>query len=385
MANYIIFEIAETGRVVKVHRDDWLQFKTGDSFLQSIDKDRYANYFEALSNANKTEGRAIQEIKFLPGNKIAGSFFITIYRQNKQLLLIGASSPEKLDSVWNEFQNDSDHSTPVGASVTTPGSYAEYNKALNKLSEVNNEMATLQRELNQKNMLLEQANADLESFSYAVSHDLHAPVRGIIGFSELLEKKAFDKLDPDSQKLLIIIKENAIRMRELIKDLLQFSKMSKQGLVLLPVCTQKLVEQVVKDVLQLNPGRNIDWNIHDLADTPGDEKMLYQVWINLISNAVKYSQKKETALIEICSYEKDKELVFYVKDNGAGFDNTYKNKLFKVFQRLHGNKDFEGTGIGLANVHKIVTKHGGRVWAEGEVGKGAAFYFSLPVKPTGKG
>jgi len=381
MSATFILEITGNAGIVKIHRDDLLIFKPGTSLLQYVYKTSYARFFAALSNAKKTGGTAPHEINFIISETETPAFFICMHQHNQQQFIAGSSSPAALDDCWNQFTNNPDISTQGDSFFSlTPTSYAKYNKALNELSKVNNEMTTLQRELNQKNKLLETANADLESFSFAVSHDLHAPVRGIIGFAELLEKKTKGRLEPETEKILGYIHENAIRMRELIKDLLNFSKLSKQSLEHKPVCSEKLVEEVVRDVMQLNTGRNIQWNIHDLADTEGDEKMLYQVWINFISNAVKYSQKRELAIIEISSTTTKEETVFYVKDNGAGFNEKYKAKLFQVFQRLHNYSDFEGTGIGLANVHKIVTKHGGRVWAEGEVDKGASFYFSMPVK-----
>lgn len=226
---------------------------------------------------------------------------------------------------------------------------------------------------------LESVNKELEAFSYSVSHDLRAPLRGIVGFTEMLEEKYTQKLDTEANRITSIIKSNTLKMGVLIDDLLAFSRMSRQEIVKANIPTATLVNEIVREV-DAQPG-HITWKIHSLPDSFGDIKTIRQVWVNLIANAKKYSSKSASPQIEIgCLAQSAVQTVFYVKDNGVGFDSKYKMKLFKVFQRLHGNDEFEGTGVGLAIVHKIISKHGGKVWAEAEKNEGAVFYFTLPAK-----
>jgi two-component system, sensor histidine kinase and response regulator len=230
----------------------------------------------------------------------------------------------------------------------------------------------------QKNLTqLETMNKELEAFSYSVSHDLRAPLRSIIGYSKILEEDCMDKLDAGAKRTLGIIQQNASRMNDLIEDLLEFSKLGKKELHKSEINIHELVQRTVNEISDSNPHKaNI--KLTSLPIAYADHKLLTQVWVNLISNAIKYSAKKENPVVEIGSHEKDNEIIYYVKDNGAGFNMEYSDRLFNVFQRLHRLEEFEGTGVGLALVHRIINKHGGRVWAEGKVNEGAIFYFSLP-------
>ncbi len=246
------------------------------------------------------------------------------------------------------------------------------------------EIQKLNEELEQKVITrteqLRKTNEELEAFSYSVSHDLRAPLRAIIGFSAILQEDYIDKLDDEAKRITGVIINNTKKMGQLIDDLLTFSRMGRQEILKTNINTGELVNEIVEDINKKeNNKKKIKWLIHELPPTKGDINILRQVWINLISNAAKYSAKVPVQNIEIGSFMQDDENVFFVKDNGVGFDEKYKNKLFKVFQRLHSADEFDGTGIGLAIVEKIISKHGGKVWAEGEINKGASFYFSLPV------
>jgi PAS domain S-box-containing protein len=224
---------------------------------------------------------------------------------------------------------------------------------------------------------LKKTNEELEAFSYSVSHDLRAPLRAIVGFTAILEEDYGNKLDAEAKRITGVIKSNTIKMGNLIDDLLTFSRMGRQDIIKTSVDNNRLVKEIIDNTG--NSYKNIEWVVSSLPCVNADLNTLRQVWINLISNAEKYTVKAIQPKIEIGSFHKDKQTVFFVKDNGVGFDEKYKDKLFRVFQRLHSADEFEGTGIGLAIVDKIISKYGGKVWAEAALNKGASFYFSLPA------
>jgi light-regulated signal transduction histidine kinase (bacteriophytochrome) len=226
---------------------------------------------------------------------------------------------------------------------------------------------------------LEAKNKELEAFAYSVSHDLRAPLRHIDGFIELLQKKTETAPDEQGRHYLDLISDSAKKMGALIDDLLSFSRMGRQEMLLKPVGMGPLVHGIIRELVPDTAGRRIDWRIGHLPVVEGDAAMLRMTMDNLISNAIKFTRPRQQAKIEIGSQPgQNGEAVIFVRDNGVGFDMAYAHKLFGVFQRLHRSDEFEGTGIGLANVRRIIARHGGRVWAQGEPGQGAAFFFSLP-------
>ena len=230
---------------------------------------------------------------------------------------------------------------------------------------------------------LEVTNKELESFSYSVSHDLRSPLRTISGHSSILIEDYADKLDDEAKRLLGGIKQNIARMNNLIDDLLKFSKLGRKELQKSEVNMEELVRDIISEMEKGVPHKAVI-NLNSLIPVQADFSLLTQVWTNLISNAIKYSAKKQNPYAEIGCTRLENEIVYHVKDNGAGFKPEYADKLFGVFQRLHSANEFEGTGLGLAIVQRIVTKHGGRVWAEGKVNEGATFYFSLPGLASSK-
>jgi signal transduction histidine kinase len=236
----------------------------------------------------------------------------------------------------------------------------------------------LEQKISDRTVQLEKLNNELEAFSYSISHDLRAPLRGIMGFTSILEEEYSSKMDDEGKRITAVIKKNTLKMGNLIDDLLTFSRMSRHDLVKSNIITSDLVKEIIADMGDAT--RNVEWHIDPLPDVYGDINTLRQVWVNLISNAIKYSAKRATPVITIGSYRDDSDITFFIKDNGVGFDEKYNHKLFKVFQRLHSPNEFTGTGVGLAIVEKIITKHEGKVWAKGEPGLGACFYFSLPVQ-----
>jgi signal transduction histidine kinase len=240
-----------------------------------------------------------------------------------------------------------------------------------------NEIRNLNKDLAERSLEVEAANKELEAFSYSVSHDLRAPLRSVDGFSRILLDEHASQLSEDGQRFLRRVRENAVNMGQLIDDLLTFSRLSRQPLKKQNVVTADLARQVLDELKQEQNGRRVDASVSDLPQCNGDPKLLKQVFVNLLSNAFKYTRKREVARIEVGSEKINGETVYFVKDNGAGFNMKYADKLFGVFQRLHRSEEYEGTGVGLAIVQRVVHRHGGRIWAEAAIDKGASFYFTL--------
>ena len=234
-------------------------------------------------------------------------------------------------------------------------------------------------EVTERTRQLEAANDELGAFSYSVSHDLRAPLRAVNGYTSILLEEFSSGLSEEGLGFLKRIKENGDNMGHLIDDLLAFSRLGRQALRVQRVHTRGVVDRALAQLAPATSGRQVGLVFGDLPDCDSDPTLLEQVFVNLLSNAFKYSRNRENARIEVGATSSDAEgiPVFFVKDNGVGFDMEYADKLFRVFQRLHRNQDFEGTGVGLAIVHRIVSRHGGRVWAEGKVNEGATFYFTL--------
>ncbi len=247
----------------------------------------------------------------------------------------------------------------------------------NMLEDVETERARAEN----ANTLLEATNRELESFSYSVSHDLRAPLRAISGFSEAVMEDYASRLDDQGRRYLGFIAENANKMGQLIDDLLAFSRLGRQPVMKAAVDIGALAEAISGELLSQSPGRKIRFTIRPAPPAYGDRAMIHQVLVNLFSNAVKFTKNKDVAEIEFGYQENpddDTGGAYYIRDNGAGFDMRYVDKLFGVFQRLHSIAEFDGTGVGLALVSRIITRHGGRVRAHGEVDRGAVFYFTLP-------
>lgn len=264
-----------------------------------------------------------------------------------------------------------------GRGTSIIGAFRDITQEKKVEAQLHNLTHNLEATVQLRTQQLEAINKELDSFSYSVSHDLRAPLRAIDGYSKILIEDYGGQVDQEGRDIMDTIRRNTRRMGQLIDDLLAFSRVGKQLVVSGEVDMDQLVKAIVNEMISADSGRT-DFCIQLLPPTNGDYNMLKQVLANLISNAVKYSAKRQNPVVEIGSFKVNDNLVYYVKDNGAGFDMTYYDKLFGVFQRLHSSRDFEGTGVGLAIVHRIISRHGGKVWAEGKEDQGATFYFSLP-------
>jgi PAS domain S-box-containing protein len=264
-----------------------------------------------------------------------------------------------------------------------PVAILETNNDITERKRREQEIQSLNQELVHRSAELEAINKELEAFAYSVSHDLRAPLRHMAGYTELLQKKTSSVIDQKGKHFIAMILDSAKRMGNLIDDLLAFSRIGRTETQNGLVNMDQVVKEVLTQVRQETEGRKIVWKIGALPEFYGDRSMLMLVLINLISNAIKFTRTREQAEIEIgCAKENGIDLIVFVRDNGVGFDMKYVNKLFGVFQRLHQPEEFEGTGIGLATVQRIIHRHGGKVWAESAVDGGATFYFSAP-KPQG--
>jgi PAS domain S-box-containing protein len=259
-----------------------------------------------------------------------------------------------------------------------PLAILETNNDISERKRREQEISSLNEELGKRSAELEASNKELEAFAYSISHDLRAPLRHMSGFTELLQKSSAPVLNDKSRRYLGMILESAKRMGTLIDDLLAFSRIGRAETHKSMVSLEQLVQEVILEVKPDAEGRKIEWRVGALPTCYGDRSMLRLVLVNLISNAVKFTRTRPQTEIEIGSTERAQDrAVIFIRDNGVGFDMKYVNKLFGVFQRLHSPEKFEGTGIGLATVQRIVHRHGGSVWAEGLVDQGATFYFSL--------
>lgn len=236
---------------------------------------------------------------------------------------------------------------------------------------------SLEKKVEQRTEQLSELNRELETFSYSVSHDLRSPLKIINGYASILTKRYSDKLDEDGQSLLLELRKYSLRMAQMIDDVLQFSRTGRVNLSVRDVDMNSVVTAVLQELEAASPGSQANITVHPLPEARCDAQLIKQVWVNLISNAIKYSSKKENPIIEIGSLTTSEGLIYFVKDNGVGFNMSYAQKLFGVFQRLHRLDEFEGTGVGLAIVYRIISKHGGRIWAEAEEDAGATFYFTL--------
>jgi signal transduction histidine kinase len=243
------------------------------------------------------------------------------------------------------------------------------------------ENASLQQQIIQHTAELEAANKELEAFSYSISHDLRVPLRAIDGYSQMLLEDAASSLSPKDLSTLHKICASASKMGELIDSLLSLSRLGRQPISRLPLQLSPLVTQVLEELATQHQGRHVDVRVGDLPDCIGDRALIKQIFVNLLSNAFKFTRATPKPVVEVGAMQQDGAHVYFVRDNGAGFNMQYAQKLFGAFQRFHQASEFEGTGVGLSIVLRIINRHGGRIWAQSQVNKGATFFFTLAPKP----
>jgi len=285
------------------------------------------------------------------------------------------------DAIWmiyNAFIVRDPQGEPI-ASATVSRNITDRKRAEQEIRQLN---LDLERRVIERTDQLEAANQELEAFSYSVSHDLRAPLRAVSGFSQIVLEDYGPLLPEDGQQSLRTICDGAQRMGMLIDDLLSFARLSRSPLTRQVVDVVHQVKDSLRELEAERSGRTVEIRIGELPPCQGDPALLKQVWLNLLSNALKYTKHRDSALIEVGCTKEDEQLVYWVKDNGTGFDMQYAGKLFGVFQRLHRQEDFSGTGVGLAIVQRIVKRHGGKVWANAAVDRGATFSFTVPGVST---
>jgi light-regulated signal transduction histidine kinase (bacteriophytochrome) len=271
-----------------------------------------------------------------------------------------------------KFRIDMPGAEPLMGAIITD--ITEQKKAEEHIHELN---ASLELRVQERTAELQEANKELEAFAYTVSHDLRAPVRAIGGFTRILMDDYSGKLDTEGQRICRVITENTRRMEHLIDDLLSFSRLSRVDMNLSTIDMAEIVWKCFEEQTGTGDSSRIKLTVGEMPYAKGDYPMLVQVWSNLLSNALKYTSHCKLAEITVGSYREGAQFVYFIRDNGTGFDMKYANKLFGVFQRLHSAKEYEGTGVGLAIVHRILQRHGGKIWADAEIEKGATFSFTL--------
>ena len=358
--------------------------KSGKEALQAILNNEFALI---LMDIQMPEINGFETAELIRGrikSRLIPIIFVTAYRLDAEYIFLGYSTGA-VDYILKPI-NPEILLAKVKVFIELYQQNAILKKQTESLEAINKVLEseiTERKKIEEKNSELtlgmKERNTELEAFSYSVSHDLRTPLRALNSFSSLLYKKYADAFDPEGKKYLDAIMTNAQRMNKLIEDLLAFSMVTRTELKKRKFNMNEIVQRAVDEIKSQETKKEEIVKINDLPNTLADDNLMYQVWINLISNAFKYSNKKATPKIEIGAYPQGDNIVYYIQDNGVGFDMAYSDKLFTVFQRLHESEDFEGTGAGLAIVKVIIDKHLGSIWAESKVNEGARFMFSLPL------
>ncbi|HVK53780.1 MAG TPA: PAS domain S-box protein [Burkholderiales bacterium] len=349
-----------------------------------ISADRHGNIVFWNEGARRTFGYEVEEILGKPLAMLIPERYREAHIGGLQRYLSKGEARVVGKTVELEALGKDGAEFPIELSLAAWRSYGEvfFTAILRDITErkrAEESIKKLHANLAQHAAQLEATNKELESFSYSISHDLRAPLRAIDGFSRMLEQSYSDKIGDSGARLLHRICVNAQRMAMLIDDLLAFSRLGRQSISTARINMTALVKEVLNELAGI-PGQPApDCVLHPLPEAWGDRALIRQVWVNLLSNAIKFTGHKTPALIEVRGEQQEGDNIYWVRDNGAGFDMRYMDKLFGVFQRLHSMDQFPGTGVGLAIVQRVITRHGGRVWAESKLDEGSTFYFALPV------
>ncbi len=357
--------------------------------------DEQEGLLRAFPRAHRGIPEGITQMTFRPGEGIVGHvaatrqayrmwslddpFYLSIDPSIRSELCVPILAGEKLLGILDieSRQPNAFSKADENLLVTVAGQLAAALERLRAEQQLRALNADLEQRVTDRTAQLEAANQELEAFSYSVSHDLRAPLRAVNGFAKILKEDFSDEISPMARNFLAKILDSGWRMGQLIDELLDFSRIGRKSLNTQPVRLNEIIQEVVESLAPEIAGRQIEWHIPALPPATADPLLLRQVYANLLGNAVKYTGKREAARIEVGSLTQNGETIYFVRDNGAGFDMQYADKLFGVFQRLHCEDEFEGVGIGLAIVRRIIERHGGRIWAEAQVDKGATFYFTF--------
>jgi signal transduction histidine kinase len=349
------------------------------SFIISIFSEMTFSMYVSVFDTYNVLGHVYKVVAF---SLIYYGFFITtVKKPYARLLKTGGELQEEIverKAVEEEIRQHRSHLEDLVKQRT-----AELESTNEQLRRENRDRRRAEEALSERTADLENTNRDLESFSYSVSHDLRAPLRAIGGYSRMIFKTHGDLFDEDAKRQFQVIKDSVGKMEHLIADLLAFSRLGRKKISRISLDMKKLIQEVWEEVAAINSGRTVTLKIGPMPAAQGDRTLIRQVYSNLLGNAVKFTNTRENAVIELGSITKNGECVYYIRDNGVGFDMKFYNKLFGVFSRLHSESEYEGTGIGLALVQRIIHHHGGRVWADAKVDEGACFYFTLPPQERG--
>ena len=327
--------------------------------------------FERLTGLKDVTGRKASEV--MPGLRESDPGIFEVY--GRVVETGGAAKFETHVNALKKWFSVSAYRPEPGNFVAVFDVITDRKEAEENVRRLN---AALEQRVQDRTVELEAAVNELEAFAYSVSHDLRAPLRAIDGFAEILAQEHSARLDAEGLHVLGIIRKEAAHMGQLINDLLAFSRAGRSEMQVASIDMTALARAAFEECTARVPERRVEFRLDTLLPASGDANLLRQVLVNLVSNAVKYTRPREVAQIEIGSRAEGEQVVYWIKDNGVGFDTKYSNKLFGIFQRLHSDKEFEGTGVGLALVQRIVRRHGGRVWGEAKLDEGATFYFTLP-------
>ena len=362
-----------TGAAFIVHEDQQCFFSDEDA-IQPLWKNLHFPIQQRIEGIAVQSKQAICIEDVYSDNRIEAKIYQSTFIRSLTIVPYdNGSLTGAIGIYWSDIHQSSDEELALLQALASVAAAALENiLALQRQEQTEAQLDNLKKEY-------DSLAKEFESFSYSMSHDLRAPLRAIVGFSRMLDEDYSDVLNAEGARILGVVQRNAYRMENLIDELLKLSRAGRKEIIKIVIDTPRLVQSTINEINN-SVSHKSTIQIGALLPSFADYSLLSQVWTNLLLNAIKFSSKKESPFIEIGSYTTESHIVYFVKDNGAGFDMAYSDKLFGVFQRLHKPTEFEGTGIGLALVQRIVSKHGGSIWAEASVNEGATFYFSLPAQ-----